>query len=74
MMKNILIKIGIVIAAYILLTFGYNVIKPMIITDAAMLQLEDSDTSYASYKGIQKAFEFYWVLYILPLVVFFVKK
>lgn len=73
-MKRTLIKIGIVILAYIALTFIYTTVKPMVITDAAMLQLEDSDTAYATFKWVQKVFEFYWVLYILPLVVFFIKK
>lgn len=73
-MANFWIRVGIVIVAYIILTFGYSVLKPMIIADSAMLQLEDSDTSYASFKGIQRLFDFYWVLYVLPLIVFFIKK
>lgn len=73
MIKKIIIfglKSAFVGASYMALNFGYEVLKPLIIADASMMQLQDSDVSYASFKGVERAFNYYWVLYILPLVVF----
>jgi hypothetical protein len=69
-LKKMIFKIGFVIASYSALHFGYDVVRPMVIADSAVSQLQDSDFAYQQFKGVQRAFDFYWVLYLLPLLVF----
>jgi hypothetical protein len=67
---KLIVKAVVVIGAWIALSFGHDVLRPMIIADSAVMQLQDSDDAYAQFKGVQRAFEFYWILYVLPLLVF----
>lgn len=69
-MKSLIVKIAFIIISYIILNFGYDTFRPMVIADSAVLQLQDSDFAYQQFKGTQKFFDYYWVLYILPLLVF----
>lgn len=69
-MKKIIFKAVFVLGSYSLLSYIHDIVKPMIIADSAVLQLQDSDSAYAQFKGVQRMFEFYWVLYLLPLLVF----
>jgi hypothetical protein len=69
MKKNIL-KVGFVIISWVVLHYIHDVVKPMVIADSAVSQLEDSDVAYGQFKGLQKAFDYFFILYILPLLVF----
>lgn len=69
-MKKAIFKTAFVVGSYILLSYVNDIVKPMIIADSAVTQLQDSDVAYAQFKGLQRFFEFYWLLYILPLLVF----
>lgn len=72
-MKKFIIKYVLLLVYFSVLGFIYNHVKPMIIANSAMLQLQDSDVAYVQFKGVQNAFKFYWLLYVLPLAVIVVK-
>jgi hypothetical protein len=69
-LKKLLIKLGFLFLSYAILSYVNGIVKPMVIADSAVMQLQDSDVAYAQFKGVQRAFEFYWVLYLLPLLMF----
>lgn len=69
-MKKLFFKVAFVLVSFGVLNFTYDILKPMIIADSAVLQLQDSDQSYAQFKGVQGMFEYFFILYILPLAVF----
>jgi hypothetical protein len=39
--------------------------------DSAVLQLQDSDASYAQFRGVQSFVKYYWLLYIVTWAIFF---
>jgi hypothetical protein len=69
-MKTTGFKIAFVLASIIVLRFIQVTVQPMVIADSAVLQLQDSDTAYQGFKGLQRAFEFYGLLYILPFLIY----
>ena len=69
-MKSLVIKSIFVIISWAILHSIQSNIVPMATADIAVQQLQDSDVSYATFKGWQGLMQWYFVLYLLPLVVF----
>jgi len=54
-----------------ILGYVQNRIGPLVVADAAVMQLQDSDAAYLQFKGIQDLFRHFWILYVVTFIVVF---
>lgn len=68
--KMMLFKVSIVLVLWVVISYIHTVISPMVVADSAVLQLQDSDSAYAEFKGVQRIVNNFWILYLVPLTLF----